>query len=70
MDPDAAWTIIEEQRRSLADLLEELTEDQWETRSLCADGACATSRSATTDGPAPTSSPNCGTTPPRANSSP
>jgi hypothetical protein len=36
MDPDAAWTIIEEQRRSLADLLEELTEDQWETPSLCA----------------------------------
>jgi uncharacterized protein (TIGR03083 family) len=36
MDPDTAWAVIEEQRRSLADLLEELTEDQWETPSLCA----------------------------------
>ncbi|GAB2524146.1 maleylpyruvate isomerase family mycothiol-dependent enzyme [Nocardiopsis aegyptia] len=36
MDPDSAWTIIEEQRRSLADLLEGLSETQWETPSLCA----------------------------------
>lgn len=35
MTADDAWRVIEEQRRSLADLLETLTEEEWERPSLC-----------------------------------
>jgi uncharacterized protein (TIGR03083 family) len=35
MDREDSWRVIEEQRLSLADLLEGLTETQWETPSLC-----------------------------------
>jgi uncharacterized protein (TIGR03083 family) len=36
MDREASWRVIGAQRRSLADLLEELTDEQWEAPSLCA----------------------------------
>ena len=36
MDAEHSWRVIEQQRRSLADLLEDLTDEQWETPSLCA----------------------------------
>jgi uncharacterized protein (TIGR03083 family) len=36
MDAEACWRAIEEQRRSLADLLEGLTDEQWDSPSLCA----------------------------------
>jgi uncharacterized protein (TIGR03083 family) len=35
VDAEHSWQAIEHQRRSLADLLENLTEEQWETPSLC-----------------------------------
>ena len=35
MDVEHSWRVIEHQRRSLADLLEDLTEEQWEAPSLC-----------------------------------
>jgi uncharacterized protein (TIGR03083 family) len=35
VDAEHSWRVIEHQRRSLADLLEGLTEAQWETPSLC-----------------------------------
>jgi uncharacterized protein (TIGR03083 family) len=35
MDLEPEWRVIAEQRRSLADLLEGLSDDQWETPSLC-----------------------------------
>ena len=35
MDAEHSWRVIEHERRSLADLLADLTEDQWETPSLC-----------------------------------
>ena len=35
MDADAVWRTIDEQRADLADLFEELTDDQWKTPSLC-----------------------------------
>ena len=35
MDREDSWRVIEEQRLSLADLLEGLTDTQWETPSLC-----------------------------------
>ena len=35
MDRDSAWRAVEEQRRSLADLLEGLSAAQWEQPSLC-----------------------------------
>jgi len=37
MDVDSSWRVIASERRSLADLLEQLTGEQWETPSLCAD---------------------------------
>ena len=36
MDVDSSWRVIASERRSLADLLEQLTGEQWETPSLCA----------------------------------
>lgn len=36
MDVDSSWRVIASERRSLADLLEQLTSEQWETPSLCA----------------------------------
>ncbi|MEV0561786.1 maleylpyruvate isomerase family mycothiol-dependent enzyme [Dactylosporangium sp. NPDC050588] len=36
MDAEMSWQVIAEQRRSLADLLEGLTAEQWGTPSLCA----------------------------------
>jgi uncharacterized protein (TIGR03083 family) len=36
VDAEHSWQVIEHQRRSLADLLANLTEEQWETPSLCA----------------------------------
>jgi uncharacterized protein (TIGR03083 family) len=35
VDAEHSWRVIEHERRSLADLLADLTEDQWETPSLC-----------------------------------
>ncbi len=36
MDVDSSWRVIASERRSLADLLAQLTAEQWETPSLCA----------------------------------
>ncbi|GAB1818356.1 maleylpyruvate isomerase family mycothiol-dependent enzyme [Herbidospora sp. RD11066] len=36
MDAEAVWHAIDEERRGLALLLDELTEEEWETPSLCA----------------------------------
>jgi uncharacterized protein (TIGR03083 family) len=36
MDSDQCWRVITEQRLSMADLLEELTDAEWATPSLCA----------------------------------
>ena len=36
MDLDAVWAGIDSERSSMADLLEELSPDEWETPSLCA----------------------------------
>ncbi|TMQ90089.1 maleylpyruvate isomerase family mycothiol-dependent enzyme [Actinomadura soli] len=36
MDPDQVWQVIDAQRRSLADLLDNLSDDQWRQPSLCA----------------------------------
>ena len=36
VDADHSWQVIEHERLSLADLLEGLTEEQWESPSLCA----------------------------------
>ncbi|GAA2630107.1 maleylpyruvate isomerase family mycothiol-dependent enzyme [Actinomadura fulvescens] len=36
MDRDEIWRTIDEQRRGLADLFDDLTEREWETPSLCA----------------------------------
>jgi uncharacterized protein (TIGR03083 family) len=36
MDREASWQVITEQRLSLADLLEELSDEEWEVPSLCA----------------------------------
>ena len=35
VDAETSWRAIEQERRSLADLLESLTDDQWNTPSLC-----------------------------------
>ncbi|HET7689046.1 MAG TPA: maleylpyruvate isomerase family mycothiol-dependent enzyme [Nocardioidaceae bacterium] len=35
MDREQSWQVIERERRSLADLLETLTPDEWELPSLC-----------------------------------
>lgn len=35
MNPDSQWLAIETERRSLADLLDTLSAEQWESRSLC-----------------------------------
>ncbi|MBE1546140.1 uncharacterized protein (TIGR03083 family) [Mycobacterium sp. OAS707] len=35
MDAETSWRVIEQERLSLADLLEGLTEDQWNSPSLC-----------------------------------
>jgi len=35
MDTDQLWAVIDEERRRLADLLEELNDAQWRTPSLC-----------------------------------
>jgi uncharacterized protein (TIGR03083 family) len=35
MDRDQSWQVIERERHSLADLLQTLTEDEWEQPSLC-----------------------------------
>jgi uncharacterized protein (TIGR03083 family) len=37
MDRDEVWQTIDEQRSSVADLLDELSPDEWETPSLCTD---------------------------------
>ena len=37
MDVDNSWRVIASERRSLADLLEQLTDEQWEAPSLCGD---------------------------------
>lgn len=37
MDTEETWTVIEAERRSLADLLEGLSPAQWETASLCSE---------------------------------
>jgi uncharacterized protein (TIGR03083 family) len=34
---DTTWTLVETERRSLADLLDGLTPDQWEAQSLCSE---------------------------------
>ena len=34
MDVDSSWRVIASERRSLADLCEQLTAEQWETPSL------------------------------------
>jgi uncharacterized protein (TIGR03083 family) len=36
MDRDDVWRAIDEERRSLADLFDDLSPQEWETRSLCA----------------------------------
>ena len=36
MDAEQSWRVIEGERRSLADLLEDLTQEQWDAPSLCA----------------------------------
>ncbi|GAA4696360.1 maleylpyruvate isomerase family mycothiol-dependent enzyme [Pseudonocardia yuanmonensis] len=36
LDPDQVWQVVDAQRRSLADLLEDLSEEQWRQPSLCA----------------------------------
>ena len=36
MDRDESWRVIARQRRELADLLDELSDAEWETPSLCA----------------------------------
>ena len=36
MDVDSRWRVIAAERRTLADLLEPLTDEQWEAPSLCA----------------------------------
>ncbi|WP_067827809.1 maleylpyruvate isomerase family mycothiol-dependent enzyme [Actinomadura kijaniata] len=36
LSPDQVWQVIDAQRTSLADLLEDLTDDQWSRPSLCA----------------------------------
>lgn len=36
MDREQSWQVIEQERRTLADLLETLTEQEWATPSLCA----------------------------------
>ncbi len=36
MDRDESWRVIARQRRELADLLDQLSEAEWETPSLCA----------------------------------
>jgi uncharacterized protein (TIGR03083 family) len=36
VDAEQSWQVIEQQRRSLADLLGDLTEEQWDASSLCA----------------------------------
>jgi hypothetical protein len=36
MDAEATWRHIDQQRADLADFLEALTTDQWDTPSLCA----------------------------------
>ncbi|MFI0410204.1 maleylpyruvate isomerase family mycothiol-dependent enzyme [Actinomadura sp. 3N508] len=36
LDPDETWQVIDAQRRSLADLLDNLSDDQWRHPSLCA----------------------------------
>jgi len=35
VDAETSWRAIEQERRGLADLLESLTDDQWNTPSLC-----------------------------------
>lgn len=35
MDLDQSWRVIEQQRRSLADLLDTLTDEEWQLPSLC-----------------------------------
>ncbi|MBB5912681.1 uncharacterized protein (TIGR03083 family) [Nocardia transvalensis] len=35
MDRETSWQVIEQQRRAIADLLDDLTPQQWETPSLC-----------------------------------
>jgi uncharacterized protein (TIGR03083 family) len=35
MDPEPTWRVIADERRGLADLLDDLDERQWETPSLC-----------------------------------
>jgi uncharacterized protein (TIGR03083 family) len=35
MDKDTGWTIIDQQRKALADLLDALTPEQWSAPSLC-----------------------------------
>ncbi|WP_199429718.1 maleylpyruvate isomerase family mycothiol-dependent enzyme [Qaidamihabitans albus] len=35
MEPDHSWRVIEQERRSLADLLATLTDEEWELPSLC-----------------------------------
>ncbi len=36
MDVESYWRVIGSERRSLAELLESLADEQWETPSLCA----------------------------------
>jgi uncharacterized protein (TIGR03083 family) len=36
MDVESSWRVIASERRSLANLLEQLTDEQWEAPSLCA----------------------------------
>jgi len=36
MDRERSWQVIERERRSLADLLESLTDEEWDRPSLCA----------------------------------
>jgi uncharacterized protein (TIGR03083 family) len=36
LDPEQVWEVIDAQRLSLADLLDELSDDQWRQPSLCA----------------------------------
>jgi uncharacterized protein (TIGR03083 family) len=35
VDAETSWRVIEQERRSLADLLESLTDEQWNWPSLC-----------------------------------
>jgi hypothetical protein len=36
MDPEQSWQVLEQQRLAIADMLDGLSAEQWESPSLCA----------------------------------